>query len=70
VPEQVFTFPAGYLLAAGAVARVHSGPGAFGSPPGDLLWTTENIWNNDGDRADLRDAGGQVMSTLAYGSCR
>jgi hypothetical protein len=28
------------------------------------------IWNNSGDRGDLRNAGGQVVSTLAYGSCR
>ena len=66
VPEQVFTFPAGFQLAAGAVVRIHSGPNAAG----DLVWTTENIWNNDGDRADLRDAGGQVVSSKAYGGCQ
>lgn len=68
--DQVFTFPGGFQLAAGASVRVHSGPSAFGNPPGDLLWTTKNIWNNAGDRADLRDAGGQVVSASAYGSCR
>lgn len=68
--DQVFTFPGGFQLAAGASVRVHSGPSAFGNPPGDLLWTTKNIWNNSGDRADLRDAGGQVVSTSGYGSCR
>jgi hypothetical protein len=70
VPEQVFVFPGGFQLAPGASVRVHSGPAAFGNPPGDLLWTTENIWNNAGDRADLRDASGQVVNTWGYGSCR
>ncbi len=70
MPDQVFSFPAGFQLAAGASVLVHSGPGAFGNPPGDLLWTSKNIWNNTGDRADLRDAGGHVVSTWAYGRCR
>ncbi len=69
-PGQWYTFPSGYVLAAGASVRIHSGAGAFSSPPGDLLWTTSYIWNNSGDRGDLRNAGGQVVSTLAYGSCR
>ncbi len=69
-PTQKYTFPAGYVLAAGASVRVHSGPGASSGPPGDLLWTTSYIWNDDGDRGDLRDAGGQVVSTWAYGRCR
>jgi endonuclease YncB( thermonuclease family) len=66
VPEQVFTFPAGFQLAAGAAVRIHSGPNAAG----DLVWTRENIWNNDSDRADLRDANGQVVSSSSYGKCR
>ena len=68
--EQVYTFPAGLELAASASVRIHSGPGAFSDPPGDLLWTVENIWNNSGDRADLRDGRGLVANTWAYGTCR
>jgi hypothetical protein len=36
------------------MARIHSGPQAAS----DLVWMTKNIWNNDSDRADVRDAGG------------
>jgi len=69
VPEQVFVFPSGTVLAPGASVRVHSG-GAFGGSSSDLLWTSENMWNNSGDRADLLDAAGQVVNTSAYGRCQ
>ena len=68
--EQVYTFPAGLHLAARASVHVHSGAGALSDPPGDLLWTVENMWSNSGDRADLRDESGQVVSTWVYGNCR
>ncbi len=67
--SQVFTFPGGYSLAAGASVRVHSGPDASNNPPGDLFWTTAYIWNNDGDRAELRNASGQVIDVETYGAC-
>lgn len=67
---QRYTFPSGYFLAAGANVRVHSGPDATNNPPGSLRWTTNYIWHNDGDRGDLRNGSGQVVSTWAYGSCR
>lgn len=69
VPEQVFTFPSGYILAAGASVRVHSGPAAAENPPSDLLWTRGAIWHNDGDRGDLHAPDGQVVSSYAYGQC-
>lgn len=69
-PSQRYTFPSGYILAAGASVRVHSGPDATSNPPSSLRWTTSYIWHNDGDRGDLRNASGQVVSTYAYGSCR
>ncbi len=69
-PAQLYTFPSGYVLAAGASVRVHSGPDATNDPPSSLRWTTNHIWHDGGDRGDLRNASGQIVSTLAYGSCR
>lgn len=69
VADQVYTFPGGIVLQPGASVRVHSAGGGIAAPPSDLLWTNDNIWNNSGDRADLIDAAGQVVSTAAYGNC-
>lgn len=50
--------------------RVHSGPEAINNPPGDLLWTTTFIWNNNGDKAELGDNQGVVRDQLCYaGGC-
>ena len=55
-----YHFPAGYTLAPGASVTIRSG-GAAG--PGELAWTNQNVWNNDGDMAYLVNAGGAVVST-------
>lgn len=68
VGNQVYNFPAGYTLAADATVRVHSGPGALNNPPDDLFWTTGYIWNDAGDKAELRDPTGLVVDSLCYGS--
>lgn len=70
VPDQRYTFPAGFTLAAGATVRVHSGPDAISNPPDDLLWTTSRIWNDRGDRADLLDDQGRLVGTVSYGECQ
>lgn len=70
IPEQVFVFPADLTLAAGARVRIHSGPQAVQQPPTDLKWTEDNMWSNSGDRADLVSANGELMTSLAYGSCQ
>jgi len=59
--KQVFIFPSGMSLAAGAAVKVASGANATAGP-GVLVWTTENMWNNDGDPGALYDAGGQLVS--------
>lgn len=69
LPEQTYTFPTGYDLAAGASVRVHSGPAASNSPPEDLLWTAKRIWNDTGDIGDLYH-GATLIATYAYGECR
>ncbi len=68
--EQVFWFPAGSVLGPGAAVRVHSGPDALDAPPGDLLWTQDLVWDDAGDRVELRDARGGTVSSGAYGGCR
>jgi hypothetical protein len=68
--SQVYHFPTGYVLAAGADVRVTSGPDAGNNPPAILRWTMANIWANGGDRGELRDDAGHVISSYRYGSCR
>ncbi len=61
VGNQRFTFPAQTVLEPGARLVVRSGPSA--SPgPGVLVWTRSNVWNNDGDPAELRDPSGQLVA--------
>jgi hypothetical protein len=55
-----YRFPAGYALAPGASVTIRSG-GPAGA--GELAWTNQNVWNNDGDTAYLVNAGGAVVST-------
>ena len=68
VGDQTYSFPAGYTLGVGVTVRVHSGPDAFGNPPTDLLWTTGYIWNNSGDKAELRNSSGVVVNSQCYGA--
>jgi len=55
-----YRFPAGYTLAPGASVTIRSG-GPAG--PGELAWTNQNVWNNDGDTATLVNAGGGIVAT-------
>ncbi|MCB0200844.1 MAG: lamin tail domain-containing protein [Anaerolineae bacterium] len=70
VPEQVFRFPASFVLDPDATVLIHSGPQASANPPVDLMWTNENIWNNSNDRGDLIDRDGEIISTWTYGDCQ
>jgi hypothetical protein len=56
VGNQSYYFPFGFTLPAGQAVRVHSGPDALHNLPTDLRWTTEYIWNNEGDEARLYSA--------------
>lgn len=64
--QQAYNFPTGITLAAGQTLRVHSGPNAFGSPPSDLFWATAFLWNNNGDKAELRDNQDVLRDTFCY----
>lgn len=66
VGTQTFDFPSGITLAAGHTLRVHSGPDAVKNIPNDLRWTTAYIWNNKGDKAELKDSQGVVRDTSCY----
>ncbi len=68
VGPQVFNFPSGFTLEPGATVRVESYTGARNDPPQTLLWTTDAIWNNAGDKAVLRNAAGAAISTKCYGN--
>lgn len=66
VGAQTYGFPAGFTLGVGQAVRVHSGPAAF-SGAGHLYWTDAYIWNNNGDKAELKDDKGQVRDSRCYG---
>lgn len=55
--EQKYIFPAGTVIKAGAILTIASGDAS-----GDIKWTTKNIWNNDGDPAELIDSSGTIVS--------
>ncbi len=60
----VYTFPA-FELAPGSVVRVWVKPGV--DAQGDLFWGRgQPVWNNDGDRAMVRDGAGVVVAECAY----
>ncbi|MGI6344837.1 MAG: MBL fold metallo-hydrolase [Bacillota bacterium] len=63
VGNQIYTIPAGTTLGAGQSLQIVSGPQA--KPAADtLVWTTNNIWNNDHDPAALYDADGNLIHRL------
>jgi hypothetical protein len=64
--NQRFDFPAGYVLSG--TVTLASGPAAAANPPGTLVWTTQNIWNNaSDDDAFLHDCNGTLRSTFEDG---
>ena len=55
--QPVLCLSAGNHHQGGATLTIASGDAA-----GDIRWTNKNIWNNDGDPAQLIDARGNVVS--------
>lgn len=53
--NQVYTFPE-YLLETGETVTVFSAQGQ-----GDLKWTGSNMWNNDGDPAEIYDTENNLL---------
>jgi Lamin Tail Domain len=68
VGPQTFNFPNGYTLGAGATVRIESYTGASNNPPSVLYWTADPVWNNAGDKAELRDNSNAVIDSRCYGN--
>ncbi|WP_162287884.1 S-layer homology domain-containing protein [Indiicoccus explosivorum] len=60
--NQLYTFPAGYILRAGYSVNINAGRNSVHNPPSDLEWSDAYIWNNDGDEAELYDPAGVLIS--------
>ena len=65
IANHVYRFPAGYRIGAGAKVTLHTGSAAnrFGHAYWRQGWY---VWNNDGDTARLRKAGGALADTCSY----
>ncbi|NTU85611.1 MAG: lamin tail domain-containing protein [Chloroflexales bacterium] len=62
--NNTYTFPS-FTLAAGAEVRVWTRAGT--DDAGNLYWgRTQAVWNNTGDTAILRDAGGTEVTRYSY----
>ena len=61
-----FTIPEGFVLAAGATVRLHTGCGS----PSDsaLFWCMQasTVWNNDGDTVFVQDSSGNIVASRSY----
>ena len=57
VGNQTYNFPSGYILKTGTAITI-----ASGKSTGTLKWTTANIWNNTGDKAELYGSNGTLIS--------
>lgn len=55
--KQEYHFPNGCIIKAGAKLKIASGKAV-----GDLKWSNKNIWNNNGDPAELYDNTGKLVS--------
>lgn len=63
----VFKFPSGYKLGAGKSVKVHTGKGS--NTKSNLYWKQGSyVWNNDGDKATLKNKGGKVIDTCVWGN--
>ncbi len=64
--DETFHFPGGYILPAGVAMRLHSGDDGIEDPPYDIWWTTKTVWNNSGETASLKDAGGNLIDSFTW----
>ena len=64
--EKFYAFPDDLVLRPKMAATIHSGQDALNNPSSGLLWTEEQVWNNQGDVAVLFDANGLEVDRYAY----
>ncbi|MBI4312372.1 MAG: lamin tail domain-containing protein [Chloroflexi bacterium] len=70
VGTQVFVFPPGFILDAGATVQITSGPNSRSQSPSVLQWLNADgnprkqaVWNDNGDPALLYDSAGNLVSS-------
>lgn len=61
----VHVFPAGYRLGAGRAVKLHTGSGQ-NSARHHYYQSAAYIWNNDRDRATLKNAAGRTVDRCSY----
>lgn len=68
---EIYVFPPGTVITRLTDIRVHSGNSASFTPPShaDFIWTTRDIWNDEGDIALLIPPGSEV-ARFEYGNLR
>ena len=66
VGDQWYTFLTGFVLQAGAMVRITSGPDSYDDPPDVFRWRDSYVWNNEGDEACLIDPGGEIVASYSY----
>lgn len=64
--SQVYTFPESVILESGESIRIHSGENRSAVGPNDLVWADHFIWNNEGDKIELRDSHGNLHDFRTY----
>jgi hypothetical protein len=65
--NQVNNFPAGYVIDPWGLSVVESYTLAVTNSY-YLFWSSSAIWANTGDKAELRNASNEVVSSSCYGS--
>ena len=65
--DQVFAFPAAAMIDAGARCRVYTNEDHPERPCAFKWGSDQGIWNNSGDKAELRDGVGALIDEKCYG---
>ncbi len=65
VGPQTFHFPAGYVLGSWGMVVIESYTPAVTNPY-HLFWSSSAIWSDTGDKAELRNASNEVVSSMCY----
>ncbi|MCC7020872.1 MAG: lamin tail domain-containing protein [Ardenticatenales bacterium] len=65
--DQVFAFPAAAMIDAGARCRVYTNEDHPELPCAFKWGSDQGIWNNSGDKAELRDPAGTLIDHKCYG---
>ncbi len=67
IGQETFYFPGGYVLNSAGFVQIESGDSALHNPPLQLLWTSQTVWNNSGDKAILYNSANKPLSSACYG---